>query len=137
MNPSLNVVHLSRGFMEDELIIKLTVCMKEHCKWFTKTILLRLTLSWKKMSFSVHDRNIQQLALEMYKVAKGLATTAISSLFLQCSNNRQTTRSQSDFSIPPTGKYSLLWSKFQKVFRVFNMELNPNCFEKCWIFCRI
>ena len=129
MNPSLNVVHLSRGFMEDELIIKLTVCMKEHCKWFTKTILLRLTLSWKKMSFSVHDRNIQQLALEIYKVAKGLATTAISSLFLQCSNNRHTTRSQSDFSIP-------LWSKFQ-VFRVFNMELNPNCFEKCWIFCRI
>ena len=52
------------------------------------------------MSFSVHDRNIQQLALEMYKIAKGIATTAISSLFLQCSNNRHTTRSQSDFSIP-------------------------------------
>ena len=50
-------------------------------------------------SFSVHDRNIQQLRLEMYKVAKGLAPTAISSLFLQCSNNRHT-RSQSDFSIP-------------------------------------
>ena len=50
-------------------------------------------------SFSVHDRNIQQLALEMCKVAKGLAPTAISSLFLQCSNNRHT-RSQSDFSIP-------------------------------------
>ena len=33
-------------------------------------------------SFSVHDRNIQQLALEMCKVAKGLAPTAISSLFL-------------------------------------------------------
>ena len=49
--------------------------------------------------FSVHDRNIQQLALEMCKVAKGLAPTAISSLFLQCSNNRHT-RSQSDFSIP-------------------------------------
>ena len=35
----------------------------------------------------------------MYKVTKGLAPTAISSLFLQCSNNRHT-RSQSDFSIP-------------------------------------
>ena len=48
------------------------------------------------MSFSVHDSYIQQLALEMYKVAKGLAPTAISSLFLQCNNNRHT-RSQSDF----------------------------------------
>ena len=51
------------------------------------------------MSFSVHDRYIRQLALEMYKVAKGLAPTAISSLFLQCSNSRHT-RSQSDFWIP-------------------------------------
>ena len=51
------------------------------------------------MSFSVHDRNIQQLTPEMYKVTKGLAPTAISSLFLHCSNNRHT-RSQSDFSVP-------------------------------------
>ena len=36
----------------------------------------------KDISFSVHDRNIQQLALEMDKLAKGLAPTAISSLFL-------------------------------------------------------
>ena len=35
----------------------------------------------------------------MYKVTKGLAPTSISSLFLQCSNNRHT-RSQSDFSVP-------------------------------------
>ena len=51
------------------------------------------------MSFSDHDRNIQQLTLEMYEVAKGLAPTAMSSLFLQCSNNRHT-RSQLGFSIP-------------------------------------
>ena len=57
------------------------------------------TLLEKDMSFSVHDRNIQQLALEMYKVTKGLAPTAISGLFLQCSNNRHK-RSQSEFSIP-------------------------------------
>ena len=57
------------------------------------------TLLEKDISFSVHDRNIQQLALEMYKVAKDLAPPAISTLFLQCSNNRHT-RSQSDFSIP-------------------------------------
>ena len=41
------------------------------------------TLLEKDMSFLVHDRNIQQLALEMHKVTKGLAPTAISSLFLQ------------------------------------------------------
>ena len=51
------------------------------------------------MSFSVHDRNIQQLPLEMYKVTKSLTPTAISSLFLQFNNNRHT-RSQSDFLIP-------------------------------------
>ena len=44
-----------------------------------------------------HDRNIQQFPLEMYKVTKGLTSTAISSLFLQFSNNRE-----SDFSIPQT-----------------------------------
>ena len=31
------------------------------------------TLLEKDVSFSAHDINIQQLALEMYKVAKGLA----------------------------------------------------------------
>ena len=35
------------------------------------------TILEKDMSFSVCDRNIQQLALEMYKVAKGHAPTAI------------------------------------------------------------
>ena len=54
------------------------------------------TLLEKVMSFSVHDKNIQQIALEMYKVAKRLAPTNISSLLLQCRNKRHT-RSQSDF----------------------------------------
>ena len=62
--------------MEDKLIQKITICMKEHWEWFKKTVLLRLTLLEKDMLFSVHDINIQQLALEMYKVAKGLAPTA-------------------------------------------------------------
>ena len=53
----------------------------------------------KAMSFSVGDRNIQQLALEMYRVTKDLGPTAISSLFLQCSNIRYT-RLQSDFLVP-------------------------------------
>ena len=40
------------------------------------------TLLEKDMSFSVYNRNIQQLALEIYKVTKGLAPAAILSLFL-------------------------------------------------------
>ena len=65
----------------------------------------------KDMPFSVHDRNIQQLALEMY---------------IQRSQHKITIR-----LFNSTGEYSLLWSKFHKIFRTFNMELNPNCFEKC------
>ena len=57
------------------------------------------TLLEKDMSFLNHDRFIQQLALEMCKVTKGLAPTAISNLFLQCSSSRHT-RSQSDFPVP-------------------------------------
>ena len=59
-----------------------------------KAVILHLTL-WKKMSFSVHDRNVEQLTLEM----EGLAPTIVSILFLQCSNNRHTI-SQSVFSVP-------------------------------------
>ena len=71
-----------------------------------KTVLLCLTLSLslgKDMPFSVHVRNIQQLALEMYKVTKGHAPTAVSSSFLQYSNNGHT-RLQSDFSVPQVNK---------------------------------
>ena len=57
------------------------------------------TLLEKDMSFSTHGRNIQQLGLEMYKVTKDLVPTPITSLLLQCSNNRHT-RSQSDLPVP-------------------------------------
>ena len=48
------------------------------------------TLLEKDISFSVHDRNIQQLALKMHKLTKDLAPATISRLFLQCSDNRNT-----------------------------------------------
>ena len=38
-----------------------------------KDIFLCLPLLEKDKSYSVHDRNIQQLAMEMYKVTKDLA----------------------------------------------------------------
>ena len=40
------------------------------------------TLLEKDMSFSVHYRNIQQLALEMYKVKKGYMTNCYIKFFL-------------------------------------------------------
>ena len=46
-------------------------------------------------SFSVHDCNIQRLAMGMYKVGHDLALQATSVLFLQ--NNNMRTRSQSLF----------------------------------------
>ena len=56
------------------------------------------TLLEKDISYSVHDTNTHQLAMEMYKVTKGLAPT-VSSLLFQCSNNRHT-RLKSDFLVP-------------------------------------
>ena len=108
--------------MEDKLIIN---CLHERAfrMIYENSPSSFDTLVEKDMSFSVHDRNIQPLALEMYKVTKGLAPTAISGLFLQCSNNRYT-RSQSDSSIPQV-------NTVHEVYRTFNMELNPNYFEKC------
>ena len=41
------------------------------------------TLLEKDKSFSVYNKTIQQLELEMYKLTKGLAPSTISSLFLQ------------------------------------------------------
>ena len=54
-------------------------------------VLMMVEYMWKY-------ENIQQLALEMYKVSKGLAPTAISSLLMQFCKNRRT-QSQSDFSV--------------------------------------
>ena len=54
-----------------------------------------LSLLESDNSFSVHDCNIQRLAMETYKVAHGLASQATSVLFLQ--NNNMQTRSQSVF----------------------------------------
>ena len=53
----------------------------------------------------------------MYKVRKALAPTAISSLLLQCSNNRHT-RSQSDFSVPQVNTVYFGQNSI-KVFRTF------------------
>ena len=84
------------------------------------------TLLEKDMSFSVHDRKIQQLALAMFKVTKALASTAMSSLFLQCSNNRHKT-SQSDFSVP---QVNTVYFGQNSIRYLGPMELNPNCFDK-------
>ena len=112
--------------------------MREHWEWSMKTELLCLTLSWKKIPhFPSMDRNIQQhLHSGMHKVevTKGLAPTAISSLFLQCSNNRHT-RSQSDFSIPKVNAVYFGQNSIRYLARTFNRTQSQcNCFKKCWIF---
>ena len=73
------------------------------------------------MKLSFHERALRMIYEDSTSLLTLLGT--ISSLFLQCSNNRHTI-SQSDFSIPQVNRTF-------KVFRAFNMELNPNCFEKC------
>ena len=83
---------------------------------------------WKKISFPVYDRNIQQLALEIYKVTKGLAPAATSCSFFQRSNDRHSI-SQSDFSVPQVHT-TYFGQKFQKVFRTplnlgLECHLNP------------
>ena len=61
-------------------------------------VLLLLCLFQRDNLFSVHDCNIQHLAMEMYKVAHVLASKATSVLFLQ--NINMQTWPQSKFLVP-------------------------------------
>ena len=72
--------------------------MKEPGEWFMMIVLLLLCLFQRDNLFSVHDCNIQHLAMEMYKVAHGLASKATSVLFLQ--NINMQTWPQSKFLVP-------------------------------------
>ena len=130
------------GISLDELLMRLehdstlAVCWFESNYMKLNTDNCHLIISCSKheshhISFSVHDKNIEQLALEIYKVTKNFAPTAISSLFLQCSNNRHT-RSQSDFSNPQVntiyfGQNSirylgpLMWNSISTALRNFEL----------------
>ena len=57
-----------------------------------------VSLLERDKSFSVHNCDIQQLAMEIYKVAPDLASKAMSILFLR--NNSMQTRSQSEILVP-------------------------------------
>ena len=41
------------------------------------------TLSEKDSSVSIHDRNVQYLAIEMYKVSNGISPPLVSNIFRQ------------------------------------------------------
>ena len=57
-----------------------------------------VSLLEKDNSLTVHGCNIQQLAMEIYKVAHGLASKTTSVLFLRNSNMQ--TQSQSELLVP-------------------------------------
>ena len=60
----------------------------------------------KDNSFTIHQQNIQSLAIEMYKVANGLSTNLFSEIFTK---NEATNhfRSKSDFRIPKVRTYHM------------------------------
>ena len=55
----------------------------------------------KDSSVSIHDRNIQCLATEMYKVSNGLSRPIISNIFIQKNCHPYNLRLNSQFSRPP------------------------------------
>ena len=53
----------------------------------------------KDKSFTIHDRNLQKLAIEMYKVKNNLSPVPIQEIFRQV-NDSQQLRNKNDFEIP-------------------------------------
>ena len=49
---------------------------------------------------SMHHRNIQTLAIEMYKIKNDLSTEIFSNIFTQRTQNHYSLRNASDFQIP-------------------------------------
>ena len=82
-------------------------------------------------SVSVHDCNIQQLAIKMYIVAHGPTSKATSVLSLRNSNLH--TRSQSEFLVPQINIVYFGQSSI-RYFKTYNMELTSTNFEKCLFF---
>ena len=54
----------------------------------------------KDGSATIHHRNIQKLAIELYKVKNGLATEIIEKLFTRKENNFYALRNESEFKVP-------------------------------------
>ena len=52
----------------------------------------------KDNSFTIHERNLQKLAVEMYKVKNNLSPTPVQELFIQ--GNLQNLRNDKDWEIP-------------------------------------
>ena len=57
-------------------------------------------LSVKDGTVSMHHRNIQALAIEMYKIKNDLSTEILSNIFTQRTQNHHSLQSASDFQIP-------------------------------------
>ena len=77
----------------------------------------------KDSSVSIHDKNIQCLGTEMYKVSNGLSPAAVSNIFTQKNCHPYNLRLNSQFSRPLVGsvfirdrKYILSWSSYLEHF---------------------
>jgi len=55
----------------------------------------------KNNSVTIHCRNIQFLAIEMFKVSKGLSPDIVDEIFIRNENNQYNTRNNSEFALPP------------------------------------
>ena len=77
--------------------------LHEHC---LRVIYNAKTSSFKQLlekdnSVSIHHRNIQTLAIEMYKVTNGLSPEIINEIFQIREESRCDVRYASQFTIPP------------------------------------
>ena len=96
----------------------------------------------KDRSFTVHQNNIKQLMIEMYKVVHGLASDVMKDIFTPCMHNFNL-RSQSDFLLPQIktvsfGKNSIrylgpiIWNSLPLEWRLSNCLLEFKKVIKDW-----
>ena len=96
----------------------------------------------KDKSFTVHQNNIKQLMIEMYKVVHGLASDVMKDIFTPCMHNFNL-RSQSDFLLPQIktvsfGKNSIrylgpiIWNSLPLEWRLSNCLLEFKKVIKDW-----
>ena len=77
--------------------------LHEHCLWviYSDKQSSFETLLEKGGSVSVHNRNLQILAMEMYKINNDLSPLIVTELFEQRNEQHYDLRKYSQFTIPP------------------------------------
>ena len=100
---------------------KLTTCTKESYVLFIKIVLVLLKTYLKEINLTIHHRNIQSLAIELFKFKQNLSNSMLSNIFLTRSISYNL-RSQTDFirCNASTSQYGLnsmrYFAKFYEMF---------------------